>query len=353
MAVHTLPSSTQKVLDAARAAKLPVHPGLELTKFVPWVEKDQGSKIEPERREAFVRVIESLRRAKDVAARWRERRGGWFQRLGDRAVRFEVETLSPCILWLAAPTALELGFCLHHTYGVPYLPASALKGLARRQSLWEHEGTDQRPDPETLRLFGEGGDTGHAGVVDFLDGIPLDPACLELDVMSPHHPDYYAGRNPVPHDCEDPVPLPFLRIKLGAQFELALVVGPNGSAADLSVAERLLRAGLSELGLGAKTSSGYGLFGEPQQAESKPAEVSADARAAQTSREVIAVVKSFDAQHVIFVDSAGQVLPLQRRDLDTRFQITPRRWNDFRKSGQRLRIVLKNERVDSFEPVKS
>jgi CRISPR type III-B/RAMP module RAMP protein Cmr6 len=351
MAIQVLPDSTQKILDDVRK-KLPVHPGLELTKFVPWIEKDHGRKVEPGRGEAFAHVIASLSRAKELAAKWRERRRGWLERLGERALRFELETLSPCVLWLAAPTALELGFCLHHTYGVPYLPGSGLKGLARRQSLFENGGTDQQPDTETLRLFGEGGDAGRAGLIDFLDGIPLDPACLELDVMSPHHPDYYAGRNAIPHDCEDPVPITFLRIRVGARFELALLAGANGSPDDFARAQRVLTAGLADLGLGAKTSSGYGLFGRPQQMESK--EQGGSTKTALTSeREMVGVVKSFDAKQIVLVDRDGNELRLDRKDLETRFGVSSGRWNQYRKEGQRFRILIKGERVDSFAPVKS
>lgn len=353
MPVPVLPVSTQKILDGARR-KVPVHPGLELTKFVAWSETNRGRQFQPLRPETFQNVLTSLGRASDLATKWRERRAGWLMAIGDRALRLEIETVSPCVLWLAAPTALELGFCLHHTYGLPYLPGSALKGVARRQCLWENEAADSRPDAETLGLFGQGGDTGHAGRIDFLDGIPLDPTCLELDVMNPHHPDYYSGRNRIPHDCEGPIPLTFLRIRVGARFEVAIVAGPKGEAADLARARELLLAALTDLGLGAKTSSGYGLFAIPASlgGESDDKQMSPEGQG-PGPREVIAVVKSFDANEVVFTTADGTELRFARKDLDGRFQMTQQRWNQYRKSGQKLRLVAKNGRVDSLKLVKS
>ncbi len=262
--LECLPQSTAQIVEQARTT-LAVHPGLELSKFVVWDVRHGGGqeRLVPHRQEHYKRVAGSLGKLRDLARAWSERRRDGLKCLGDLAHPLIVEAKTPCVLWLAAPTPLELGFCLHHTYGLPYLPGSGLKGLARHAMCRELGCSVEEPAPEVLELFGEGGDKGHAGAVDFLDGIPLKAACLELEVMSPHHPKYYQGESPIPHDCEDPVPLPFLRIAPGSQFEIALVLRDRRAPREhLQRALEYLEKGLQEWGLGAKTSSGYGVFGK-------------------------------------------------------------------------------------------
>lgn len=157
---------------------------------------------------------------------------------------------------LGAEAAIETSVALHRTYGVPVIPGSALKGLAAafvRQRLGE---SDWGPQTQAYcTLFG---DTNQAGYVTFFDalfvpgsgrgpnGLPLMP-----DVMTVHHPDYYQGDKP-PADWDSPTPVPFPTAT--GVFLLALA-GPD---AWRSFALDLLRDALRELGVGAKTSSGYG-----------------------------------------------------------------------------------------------
>ena len=250
-----LPESTKSAVERARKSGV-VHPGLEIGKFVSWTKA-----LEADRDGCFKRVCDSLSRLEELAGSWRVRREQVLKALGPRARQIVVRAETPCVLWLGAPTPLELGFCLHFTYGLPYLPGSGLKGLARRAMCMDKGCSADKPVTEVLELFGEGGDKGRAGAVDFMDGIPFEAACLELDVMSPHHQKYYQGNSKIPHDCEDPNPLLFLRIAPGSEFEIALVARSEETAEKtLELAEHYLLLGLRELGVGAKTSSGYGVF---------------------------------------------------------------------------------------------
>jgi len=348
-----LPESTQKIVVEARESHV-VHPGLEITKFVPW----EAGQAEPRKAEALERVLSAVAKAADVARSWKERRAGWLDALGERALRLEVETLSPCVLWLAAPTALELGFCLHHTYGVPYLPGSGLKGLCLRQSLRAYGGSLEQPDPRTLALFGASDGNGHVGRIDFLDGIPLEAACLELDVMAPHHSKYYQGREKTPHDCEDPVLLTFLRIKVGAVFELALVRGRNGTKEDLEAARTLILEALREFGLGAKTSSGYGRFEASVRGRRRAVGDKAETppQAARTSEAAkvsfTGVVLRFDERIVVFQAEDGKEHSLDRKELETEFGFKSRGWNILRKERRRFHLEISGGKVDRAEEVK-
>jgi CRISPR-associated protein Cmr6 len=354
--IHVLPESTGKLVYAARQ-KSAVHAGLELTKFVNWKCERKEPKADTEA--ALQNVCNSLARAgKPLAQAWRTRRAAWLSACGGRGRVIVVETQSPCVLWLAAPTALEAGFCLHHTYGVPYLPGSGLKGLARRACMIENRGSDEQPDADTLRLFGEAGDKGHPGLVDFLDGVPVDAACLERDVMSPHHMEYYSGRESIPHDCESPIPVKFLRIRVGAQFEIALLArGRDDKEAghDLDAAERYLLEGLAELGLGAKTNSGYGVFArvegqtasQPLARESAPAKVTAASK-----QEVEARATKLDKHAVVFEDDAGNTYRADRRELETRSGLKAAGWHDRIGNRQRFTLTIDGGRVVAVVPRK-
>lgn len=155
---------------------------------------------------------------------------------------------------LGGESVLETAISLHRTYGVPYIPGSALKGLAAGFARQRLEESEWGKDSNAYRvLFG---DTTTAGYVTFYDalyvpgtghrGKPLWP-----DVITVHHPEYYQGGNP-PADWDSPTPIPFL----SATGDYLLAIG--GDDQWVEAAFDILRQALKEEGIGAKTSSGYG-----------------------------------------------------------------------------------------------
>jgi CRISPR-associated protein Cmr6 len=191
------------------------------------------------------------------------------------------QTTAALAVGLGAISPIDIGFTLHHTYGVPYLPGSALKGLARRAA--DHY--DLTPaDKDTLLdiLFGDDAATGSqsAGYVTFWDGW-VDPACqnpLQPDVITVHHPQYYSSANayllaldakrpapPVtaPTDFDDPNPVAFLSVGKNVTFHIALTCGsepPDAALAWAQAAATIVKYALANLGFGAKTNGGYGTF---------------------------------------------------------------------------------------------
>jgi CRISPR-associated protein Cmr6 len=99
-----------------------------------------------------------------------------------------------------------------------------------------------------------------------LDGLPLKApplGQLELDVVTCHHREYYAGKNPdyaSAPDTEDPVPVVFPAVAPGHAFGCVLLPIRHSSQDDLRHARRWLAGGLRTFGLGAKTNAGYGWF---------------------------------------------------------------------------------------------
>ncbi|NPV08298.1 MAG: type III-B CRISPR module RAMP protein Cmr6 [Anaerolineae bacterium] len=184
---------------------------------------------------------------------------------------------------------LEAGFAFSR-HGSPILPGSGLKGVARAWGLrqvaravgvkelgkleqvlsaagdWEKDWREQLGEMDITSsafdfrlIFGT---TAEAGRAIFFDGMPKPGVKLDLDIMNPHYPEYYAGRD-APTDSQNPRPVTFLTVAPGSEFVFA--VGWRGRWDDqarelLEVAGRWLRQGLLHLGAGAKTSAGYGYF---------------------------------------------------------------------------------------------
>jgi len=170
------------------------------------------------------------------------------------ALFLEATTRAPLAIGLGNKTPLENGLAIHHTYGVPYLPGSALKGLARRVA------PKQLSEEDSRVLFGS---AESAGFIVFWDGW-LDPAYqkpFQKDVITVHHPGYYKGGQAWPTDFDDPNPVAFLSVRPGVKFHLALSSPDLKATSWLYLAAELLCYGLKHLGLGGKTNTGYGYFG--------------------------------------------------------------------------------------------
>lgn len=156
------------------------------------------------------------------------------------------------VVGLGAESVLETSITLHRTCGVPFIPGSALKGLAasyaRKYLGW---GTKSE---EYTTLFG---DTDSAGYVTFFDAMYVPGTAphdrpLALDVMTVHHPEYYQGKDAPPADWDNPNPVSFVTAQ--GEYLLALA-GPQDW---VDVAFYLLKMALAHEGVGAKTAIGYG-----------------------------------------------------------------------------------------------
>jgi CRISPR-associated protein Cmr6 len=258
----------QAIVNLADGRERATHPGLILQRYL--VKQSDRS----ERRAIFETAChaagsESLR---SIYAEAFERQDRLFA--SDKACRSErLSTASRLIVGLGSETILETGLRLHHTYGVPIIPGSALKGLAAHYC---HDVWGQRQNvsaPEENLLFRRGGKhhsllfgtTEDGGVVALHDAwlLPesLTDSALCLDVMTPHHPKWQMNEAP-PTDFDSPVPVSFLSV--AGTFDVRLSwSGPASASQDQAeawtkLAMQLLREALAEWGVGGKTNSGYG-----------------------------------------------------------------------------------------------
>ncbi len=267
----------------------PQNPGLIFDRYVPdWygqpVLKKQGLQMVVEAaRKADARLLEA----------WNRR---WEGIVKDaRGLIFFLKTAWRLVAGLGRKGPLEAGFTFHR-YGFPVLPGSAIKGVARAWALTEIArklpsydlrdlarllSADGKPDSAARKAFEEWysqqsddvrqlamafraifGTTAAAGRTVFFDAIPARLPVLEIDVMNPHYPQYYGGSE-APAGWQSPTPVYFLTVR--AQTEFRFAVGwrrgmAEPSAQLLGQAAEWVRAGLTEIGAGAKTAAGYGYF---------------------------------------------------------------------------------------------
>lgn len=160
-------------------------------------------------------------------------------------------------------SVLETSVRLHHTYGVPFIPGSALKGTAANLARNHLDENWAKGEDAYNVIFGKQEEAGYVTFHDALlqprTGRGAQNAALHQDVLTPHHPDYYQAKDdpPPPADWDSPDIIPFLSAT--GTYLIALTAS-DGCADWLAQALKILKLALSEegIGVGAKTSSGYG-----------------------------------------------------------------------------------------------
>lgn len=157
---------------------------------------------------------------------------------------------------------------LHPLYGIPYLPASTLKGLIRHCWIDVNCNGNEQAE-EVLKLFGSSIDeisddemNGKKGIgqLIFFDSYP-DPDCmgkLVKDVFTPHYQDYYSSFGSIsPTDDQSPIPIEFLCTE-DFRFKIYIGTRKNLKVNEKNKLQNTLIYVFSEQGIGAKTALGYG-----------------------------------------------------------------------------------------------
>jgi CRISPR-associated protein Cmr6 len=194
----------------------------------------------------------------DTAA-WSDLITAWYTRWRAAAETMQAVLLQArpewrLLLGSATHNILDVGLILHPLYGVPIVPASAIKGLVRRYA----EAVDDAPTDLVTRLLGVGGEEAEQGELIFLEGVPTAPPRLERDVTNPHFGAYYTGSS-APVELVNPRPFFFLAVGQNSRYAFG-VASRSRDASCVEQGADWLRRGLQEIGLGAKTSAGYGYW---------------------------------------------------------------------------------------------
>lgn len=153
---------------------------------------------------------------------------------------------------------LETGISTSHTYGMPLLAGSSLKGIARSYA----ESLGLNKAYQTV-LFGDDSDSGStkAGALVWHDAwfVPANTPPFAAEIITTHHQAYYDGTQPEADEME--APIPNRQIAAQGSFYFTIECAP-GAEAWAEYARNLLFQALQTQGAGSKTASGYGYFTE-------------------------------------------------------------------------------------------
>ncbi|WP_025721216.1 MULTISPECIES: type III-B CRISPR module RAMP protein Cmr6 [unclassified Paenibacillus] len=212
---------------------------------------------------------------------WNTAKKSWYEHYYTRYCKHEnfgattllpivVRSQTSLVIGHGGDSVLETGLALHRIYGVPYLPGTALKGVASHyahRQLGDQHPALKRAGADYDILFGT---QTSAGCIQFHDALPTpETVCtaLKQDVLTPHHQDYNGIivepyhkdiEYEAPRDDDSPVPISFL--SASAHFRIILTCeGEQEQAMKwLSLAKAILLGALRDEGIGGKTNAGYG-----------------------------------------------------------------------------------------------
>ncbi len=192
------------------------------------------------------------------------------------SIQIQAKLNSRLIVNQAGGVLENANLCLHRHFGDPYIPGSAVKGIAGHAAWCEwNEAKDanekQKIQQQIFDVFGEDISDSKVkkhqrGSIAFLDAIPVERPSLTVDITNCHHMDYYSGKNKKATDNEQPNPQFFLAVEAGTKFVFTLVpLWKKGKSQEttkqmLELAKKWLVQGISICGIGAKTGAGYGWF---------------------------------------------------------------------------------------------
>jgi len=189
------------------------------------------------------------------------------------------------VVGLGNESVYETSMTLHHIYGIPYIPGSAIKGVIRSYIITEkfgevENGSLDLKNAEKRALHDQGFcdifgcpeesfyKESRQGNVIFFDAFPLSELTIKPDIMNPHYSPYYSEGKP-PADYHNPVPIFFLTVE-NTEFEFTIGIkgkdkitirkGKFGGKHLLEVGFKWMKKALNEHGIGAKTAVGYGLL---------------------------------------------------------------------------------------------
>lgn len=193
---------------------------------------------------------------------------------GNSILELSAALTSRFITGIGEPTPGEVGMAFDRNSGAPYIPAASVKGAVRNAYAVNYarknpsevgvSGTiEEEQVPGLTELFGalDTKEASRGGYV-FMDTYSSEAPPVVEDIMNPHFSKYYQGEGP-PSEIENPNPIKFLAVEKNCTFYFrGFFVDPECIPYRADLIEAYTVA-LTEFGLGAKTSSGYGRFTIP------------------------------------------------------------------------------------------
>jgi len=211
---------------------------------------------------------------------------------GDLVATFSATLAARMMVNMAGGVIENAGISLDRLLGLPFIPGSAVKGIARQQALWDIHDAEINDKEELMKIalvaFGFGshdinGDFSWAagrdiakrvsdqicaeefkGCMAFLPAYPVQNCRVVVDMVNPHYPRYYSGRANAAEDTENPIPNYFPAVESGAVFQFSVAAIRETYLVDaktlLTQVQKWTESAVSQKGVGAKTAAGYGWF---------------------------------------------------------------------------------------------
>jgi CRISPR-associated protein Cmr6 len=148
----------------------------------------------------------------------------------------------------------ETSIRLHHIYGIPYIPSTAIKGVVRShfiEKYFYNREEEALKDDDFKNYFGT---QEQEGKIIFFDAFPITKPKIKVDIMNPHYGHYY-NDGEAPTDTKNPIPINFLTVE-DTTFQFLLGFKDEVDSGFVN----LFKEALTNHGIGAKTAVGYGYF---------------------------------------------------------------------------------------------
>jgi len=263
------------------------NPALIFGKFIPYtLEKKEENENKDKYLQLVIKETNFLLQKTNLLESLHKRIEHWIKNTGNNLEKLVATTSWRLVIGLGASHPQETSMTLHHIYGIPYIPGSAIKGVTRHWAVLKFADNNRKNNEkfeDAIKRIAEALERGDdlnmeidkitfkdlieifgtqekQGKVIFFDAYPVGEIKLKIDIMNPHYPEYYAGKEP-PADWQNPVPIKFLTVE-NTKFEFYLGIKDKNSEGLLDKTKRLLLEALKEYGIGAKTSLGYGILEE-------------------------------------------------------------------------------------------
>lgn len=273
---------------------------------------------------------------------------------------------SRLLLGHGEPSAAGVGLKVHHTWGVPVIPGSALKGLLHhyltitygddpnfKEVTWDGNRITKGPGRSIHTLFGgpevpgkeekdkKETDKAAAGFVTFNDALYIkdsveDNKPYAADVLTIHQKSYNDSKgDKPPNDYDSPTPIGFLTVRPGVQFLVAL----SGHDDLVRFAREHLTEALKEWGVGGKTSAGYGRMTSDWPEKEKERQAEQERQKAMGTPEGRWKLELKDMKEQEVLDIVRENLNPTRGEPDDKRFNNPNERTGFAKAMQELRYI--------------
>jgi len=210
------------------------------------------------------------------------------EKLGYKSFEFEADLSSALVMGLGNEHPTEKGFRFDWALGIPFIPATGIKGVVRlaylvnmlnaeypddeqgAQAFCEKLEKDETLPEPVKRIFGYAGEkSALRGGVIFLDAYPEALPRLKAEIMNCHYPDYLNKGQRGPTEDQNPNPQKYWAVdpvlsdgKTRVRFVFRMLLHKSVAEDDgyRAAFDAAVRAALEEHGLGAKTAVAHGRF---------------------------------------------------------------------------------------------